>query len=441
MYTPVKAAAVLAFAQSISAHSWVENVMRIASNGTMVGEPGYARGWMARTEPGWGDAIPQHLLPPSGQAFYSGEEVINKYEFEAHPKFPMLKASPGDHIALLHTENGHTTLPQNQPFKPKNRGTVFIYGTSQPKRKEKLFDVHLRWSRDGTGGDKRGRLLAAGNYDDGQCFQPNPGPISNSRAQELANDGANHDRELLCQSDIQLPSDLKAGSVYTLYWYWDWPDLNAQKMNVEATKNGIFPWAGTFMRGEKDPHGFTMDAISRNESYASTIDIQIVEKAPSAAMAKQQGIQNWISKQDIYSKAIKEQMGNNFQVDIDANGAATGGGQTSPTSPVASSPVNTPTASPGSGDHTVTVTVTQDVAQSTETVFVPSPTSEPTHRQPKTSTVWKTAVVTETAGGTGRYSFPPEPTRTFSVSSMPLPTKTVAARRNNWAFGIPDADE
>jgi hypothetical protein len=85
----------------------------------------------------------------------------------------MLEAAPGDYIAIMHLENGHTTLPHNQPNKPRNRGTIYFYGTTQPKEQEKLFDVHLLWNKQGTGGDKRGKLLATRNYDDGQCYQPN----------------------------------------------------------------------------------------------------------------------------------------------------------------------------------------------------------------------------------------------------------------------------
>ncbi|KAJ4164412.1 hypothetical protein LMH87_006088 [Akanthomyces muscarius] len=392
-----------------TAHSWVEEVYRIAPNGTLVGDAGYPRGWVARTstDPLWKDAIPQWLLPLSGQSAYSGEEKLNKYDFVADPKFAMLQAAPGDHISLIHLENGHTTLPQNQPKKPHNRGTIFLYGTDQPKPQERLFDVHLVWNRDGTGGDKRGRLLATRNYDDGQCYQPNPGEISTQRAKELAAEGAVHDRELRCQSDIQLPADLKPGSTYTIYWYWDWPDLNAGKINMDATKDGKYPWAGTFMRGEKDPNGFDMAAIAKNESYASTVDIKIVDaaKLPGGAVAKAvvggavDVAAVWNSQQNIYTKAIKAQMTGNFQVDIDANQPAGGSGgsnapsatSTAPASAPPSSgagarpsvpPSSDPSAPPDStpttppGDATVTVTVTVPPSTIIQTVYSPKSTAD-----------------------------------------------------------------
>ncbi|ATY58641.1 hypothetical protein CCM_05443 [Cordyceps militaris CM01] len=372
--SPSTPAALLAasLASLAHAHSWIEELYRIAPGGAYTGDPGYARGWVSRDskDPAWNDKIPQCLLPPAGQAAYSGNEILNKYKAEAAPKFPLLQAAPGDHIAIIHLENGHTSLPQNQPKKPLNRGTVFIYGTADPKPEERLFDVHLLWNRAGTGGDKRGKLLATRNYDDGQCYQPNPGEISNQRAKALAAAGASHDRELRCQEDIQLPNDLKPGSTYTLYWYWDWPDLDPAHIKVDDTKNGIFPWAGTFMRGEKDPHGFTMAAIAKNESYSSVADIKIVEAAqlPGAgAKAADAGPGN------IYTQAIKAQMTGNYQVDIDANLAATGGAPAATGTggaPPARSVPSSPTTGNG-GAATVTVTVTQTMPCTvTATVYV-----------------------------------------------------------------------
>ena len=456
-FTNLAVVSLVALVGSASAHSWVEAVYRIAPNGTMVGDVGYPRGWVARTStnPVWKDTIPQWLLPVTGQSAYAGDEVLNKYPFEENPKFPMLEATAGDHIALQHLENGHTTLPQNQPMKPHNRGTIYFYGTSDPKPEEKLFDVHLVWNRDGTGGDKRGKLLATRNYDDGQCYQPNDGTISVQRANELASDGAVHSTELRCQSDIKLPDDLKEGSVYTIYWYWDWPDLNPDRINMEETKNGIFPWAGTFMRGEKDPHGFTMEAIARNESYASTVDIKIVGKTMPGSMAKvaaadasgQAKEGAWIPDQDIYKKAIKEQMNNNFQVDVDANKPADGAPST-PDAPAASqtTPGNAPTEAPGNGGGAVTVTQTVTVPPTTiiSTVYVTQPAetapeettpAETTTPQPMDTVVMSsTFYVTVTAGSgapaASGYVFPK-----LTSSVRPTVTPIARAARRNWGFG------
>ena len=36
-----------------SAHTWIEQFRVISSNGTYIGDPGYPRGYMARTDPGF----------------------------------------------------------------------------------------------------------------------------------------------------------------------------------------------------------------------------------------------------------------------------------------------------------------------------------------------------------------------------------------------------
>ncbi|KAG5977705.1 hypothetical protein E4U55_006598 [Claviceps digitariae] len=340
----------LALASSVSAHSWIEYALRIAPNGTMVGERGFPRGYMARDQPGFSDKVPQHILPPDGQAAYTGQEILNKFPLEANPKNPLLQAAPGDHVAIIHLENGHVSLPQNQPKKPLNRGTIFFYGTSQPKEQEKLFDVHLRWNKDGTGGDKRGIFLGTRNYDDGQCFQPNTAAITNERASKFSSDGAKTSQELPCQSDIKLPENLKPGSVYTVYWYWDWPDLNADKINMQKTKDGSYPWAGSFMRGDAIPNGWTMNMISKNESYASVIDIKIVDaQQPQGFSAKTDAKQKYVAQQNIYSKAIEAQMNSNFQVAVGNTGGDGAGGNARESTSGSPTPTGASASGPGSG--------------------------------------------------------------------------------------------
>ncbi|KAM0516321.1 hypothetical protein ACHAPE_005468 [Trichoderma viride] len=446
----LKVALVLALAAAANAHSWVERAYKVAPNGTMIGAEGYARGWIARTstDPLWQDKIPQLLLPVIGQSAYTGDEILNKYKKEENPQFPMLEAAPGDHIALIHLENGHTTLPQNQPKKPQNRGTIFLYGTSQPNENERLFDVHLVWNKAGTGGDKRGVLLGTRSYDDGNCYQPNNGALSIERAARLAPEGADHNTELGCQSTIQLPSDLKEGSIYTVYWYWDWPDLDATKIDFQATTNGLYPWAGTFMRGEKDPHGFTMAAISKNESYASTIDIKIAGGSSSAKHANINS--DFIEKQNIYSAAIKNQMVGNFQVDIDANGGKGGPGAT---------PVTSTSAAPHEAHTSAAATksaarqgIAQSSAASSPVVFVT--TTIHTHaaaapHTPSTTTIISTTTLAVTSTRTGDAEVA-APTVVVSVTKhVPAardgeptptalndrPTVTPLNRRRNWAFG------
>ncbi|KAM0440917.1 hypothetical protein ACHAPT_000220 [Fusarium lateritium] len=412
--TPALALAGATLISSATAHSWVEYAFKLARNGTMIGSIGFPRGYVSRdsTNPPFVDTIPQNILPAAGQTAYSGQEVLNKFKLDKNPQHPMLEASAGDYIAIMHLENGHTTLPENQPKKPKNRGTLYFYGTSQPKEQEKLFDVHLSWNKDGTGGDKRGRLIATRNYDDGQCYQPNPGQLSTSRSSELASKGALPTKELACQSDIKLPDDLKAGDIYTIYWYWDWPDLDAEKINIDATKNGKFPWAGTFMRGEKDPNGFTLDAIARNESYSSVLDIKITGAQVDSFAAKDVGSLAWVDDQNIYSAGIKAQMQSNFQIDVDGNeggSALPPSASVQPTSPAQPSPPAQPSSSVPIGggassgnDGVATVTVTETVQPpatvTTVYVTVPAesmtsgPAGEPT---PGTKTSTTTIMMTK----------------------------------------------
>ena len=394
--------ALLGLAASVNAHSWIEYGYKIAQNGTMIGEIGFPRGFLPRnsTDPLWSDPIPQCILPYKGQSAYSGDEIINKYPFQADPEYPMLEAAPGDYVALMHYENGHVSLPQNQPHKPLNRGTIYLYGTSKPAVEEKLFDVHLQWNQAGTGGDKRGILLATRNYDDGQCYQPNDGPIADGRATELAGDGASAERELVCQSDIKLPENLEPGSVYTVYWYWDWPDLDATKMDVNATSDGLFPWAGSFMRGDPNPNHWTMDMITKNESYSSAIDIKITAKADGASVKEM----SFIDKQDVYSQGIQAQMESNYQVDVGGSGDS----KPAPSTSTSTAPI--PTTTSQTGNPVVEV-------PEVTTVFVYS-TVPPT-------TIFKTVYETAPAPGEGDHTTQTTEASASVHTSTVVVTKTV----------------
>lgn len=210
------------------AHTWVERLMRIdASNGTMVGPPGYVRGMRPRSEPGFSDLDMQHLLPSNGIYAQRSDRMCRSSQSSVWMNytetFPRLKARPGDYIALQYQENGHITLPQNAPRK-KDSGTVWIYGTSQALPNETFIDIHKVWNMDQTGGDRRGKLLAIRPFDDTRCYQVNEGAISKNRQSlfpktYLEPQGS----DLWCQNDLRLPDDVST-SLYTLYWVWEWPD-------------------------------------------------------------------------------------------------------------------------------------------------------------------------------------------------------------------------
>lgn len=246
-------------------HSWVEQLMVIGPDGTFVGEPGYPRGNVRRGTPGFGDPAMVHLLPPNGRP--SGNEILPTdpmcKESQAKPNqsadSPALKADPGSMIALRFQENGHVTLPENQAGKPKNRGNVYIYGTTDPRPDDTLLGIHNVWNADGTGGDKRGKLLATQAFDDGQCYQINGGGVSKQRQGEFPHAPSElMGADLWCQNDIRLPAEATAGKPYTLYWVWDWPTAP----NVDP---GL-------------PKG-------KQEIYTTCMDIEVTNEVPSVKKA------------------------------------------------------------------------------------------------------------------------------------------------------------
>jgi hypothetical protein len=221
----------IASASHASAHSWIEQLMVIAPNGTVVGQPGFARGNVLRGSPGFSDPTMVNLIPPDGRTINQilPSDLMCKSTQTSQTQTdgsPRLQAAASDAIALRFQENGHVTLPQNQPGKPQNRGTVYVYGTNQSSPDDSFLAIHRVWTPDGTGGDGRGRLLSTRNFDDGQCYQTNGGQISQQRQQEFKHPfDMTMGNDLWCQQDIQMPDDVESGQPYTLYWVWDWPTL------------------------------------------------------------------------------------------------------------------------------------------------------------------------------------------------------------------------
>ncbi|EGE01649.1 hypothetical protein TEQG_00695 [Trichophyton equinum CBS 127.97] len=209
----------LAVASLAHSHSWVEELDVVASNGSFTGKPGYIRGHVSRTAQGFNDDLMTSRLPPNGRPANVGvipsdhmcmPSQRNQQQTEGWPR---LEAKPGDVIALLYRENGHVTLPDTQPGKPKNRGTVHVYGTSNPRPDDKFLDIHGVWNQDGTGGDGRGKLLSRQNFDDGRCYQINGDRISTERQQKYPHVpdelmGA----DVACQHVLRLPSDAVPGN-------------------------------------------------------------------------------------------------------------------------------------------------------------------------------------------------------------------------------------
>ncbi|KAH8693772.1 hypothetical protein BGW36DRAFT_210491 [Talaromyces proteolyticus] len=224
--------AAMFFASLIDAHSWVEQLTVVSPNGTFVGPKGYPRGNVLRTAAGWNDKMMQWQLPT-----HQGNQLLNNMTM-CRPSqqsanytedSPALQAAAGAVVALRYQENGHVTQPWIKSGKPEHSGTVYVYGTEQPRPDDTLLSIHNVWTFDGSGGDKRGRLLSSQHFDDGECYQINNASyISVDRQNEFPRTpgaGSVEGADLWCQTDITLPSSLKSNSQYTLYWVWDWPTL------------------------------------------------------------------------------------------------------------------------------------------------------------------------------------------------------------------------
>lgn len=264
------------------AHTWLEHLSVIASNGKYVGDLGYPRAYVPRTAGGDSNV---HLLPPNGSgrtnAILPTDPMCQAAQTlgTQSANFPSLKAAAKDHVALAYEENGHVTLFKNQPGKPAGRGTVFVYGTKQASNSDTFLGIHRQWNADGTGGDKRGKLLAIQPFDDGRCFQTGSTDVAKSRSQQFGYPNTGGD--LLCQNAIQLPDDAGTSGKYTLYWVWEWPYL------------------------------FTNGNVQTNESYTSCVDIDLVASPVANAGAfNTQGVKGTA----INSVAVEAQFSTAFMI-------------------------------------------------------------------------------------------------------------------------------
>jgi len=195
-----------------------------------------------------------------------------------------LQAVPGGFISMRYMENGHVTLPDNQKGKPENGGTVFVYGTTDPKEDEKIADV-LQWTEDGQGGNKGGKLIATNDYDDGRCYEQNNSPIHNERSKSNPNyamgqavDGQPGNYPLFCETNVKIPETTEAGKPYTLYWVWQWP----------TAAGGIDPGY---------PKG-------KDEYYTTCIDVDVA--SADVAQAAEAESKFALGQQDAMAVAVKD---------------------------------------------------------------------------------------------------------------------------------------
>jgi hypothetical protein len=256
----------LTLARLAAAHTWVEQLTNIAPNGTYVAGYGYARSFVDRL-PGFDQEANKWLVPQQRSFIDSTDLLCHPYQRTAiqSPMYPRLQASPGSVVAMRYAENGHVTIPgggRGLRGKPNLGGTVFVFGTQDPRQNETLLNV-LAWTFDGTGGDKRGSLVAAQNFDDGRCYQlGNDAPLSYMREKLTPNPvvgqpGSQH--ELLCETDVRLPDDVDVRKPYTLYWIWQWPTA----------------------RTESPPCKEDAASCPKDEYYTSCVDVDVVLQVQS----------------------------------------------------------------------------------------------------------------------------------------------------------------
>ena len=382
------------FLSPATAHTWVEEVDVIAPNGTFVGQPGYIRGYVPRSAPNFNDNTMVHLLPPNGRP--EGTKILptdpmckdTQQAMTQTPNYPQLQAQPGSSIALRYQENGHVTLPATQKGKPDNRGTVYVYGTTQPKSNDTLLSIHNVWNKNGTGGDKRGVLLATQNYDDGQCYQVNGGQISIDRQAQFKHTADQlMGADLWCQTDFALPVDAPSGKPYTVYWVWDWPTLP----NADP---GL-------------PNG-------KEEVYTSCLDIQVDAAGPTTEKKVQANTSGgYVQGQNINSAAIPSYM----------QGLNSGSTMAAPPAPASSAPAPSSAAPVAASSPAPSVPATApSSASDTSCTHSMIASQAPAQAPPATVTV----TVTVSASSTSIPSQPPVAASTLApVSAFSTSTTTI----------------
>ncbi|KAL9583064.1 MAG: hypothetical protein Q9203_005239 [Teloschistes exilis] len=352
---------------SATAHSWIEEASVIASNGTMVGQPGYPRAF-AKRGPGVNiDAAMVHLLPPNGRP--EGNKILDSDPMcmpaQQQPKqsdgSPALTAAAGDMVSVRYQENGHVTMPENQPGKPPNRGTIYIYGTTQPKPDDKFLAIHKVWNADGTGGDKRGKLLATENYDDGQCYQINPKPISTQRQAQFKHKADPlMGQDLWCQNNFKIPKDAPSGKPYTIYWVWDWDTAKGSPTEPQGTV---------------EKYTTCMDINVSQGQNANTGAVKFVEGQDLNFAAIPQYVNKLATSDTIFLPGTadsREAAGSPPPAAPAAPPAASASPPAAPAPPPAAAAPAPPVSQPAAAAGPMTVTVTAPAAAKTVTVTAPA---------------------------------------------------------------------
>ncbi|GAW23353.1 hypothetical protein ANO14919_129100 [Xylariales sp. No.14919] len=370
----VAAISLLAAVPTTNAHTWVESLYQIGSTGAFTGKVGYPIGYIPRNQ-GVSDDVHQNKILDTS----TNPVVCKPLSSSDTDQYPPLQAAAGDYIALQYQENGHVTQPE-LTLRPYRGGNVYVYGTSQHQDSDGINDVLNSWTADGKGGNQKGKLLATHYFDDGQCFQDNPGnPIAEQRKAKYGV------AQLYCQTDVQLPADLPSEGTYTLIWVWDWPRIIDDSHNV-------------------------------TEIYSTCAQINLSGSGKSQGVKAVPSIK-FGNNENVASAGISSQVHNLIEatalgIGTNSPPAPTGLGDiTSSSDPTASSTPSPASSSTNDGDSNSrikTVTVTAEPATVTEfsTVTVGGGTSEgDATSQPSTSAT-TTAVTTKETATSPEVLFP-----------------------------------
>jgi hypothetical protein len=325
--------AALAIAPVALAHTWIEQLRNINDKGEYVGEYGYPRGMVSKTDPGFNGFSMNFEIPGAstpGNVFITNSTLLchekQRKQEQSQDKYPRLQTTPSGFIAMRYMENGHVTLPQNQKGKPKKAGTIFVYGTTEPKEDEHLVTV-LNWTQDGQGGDKRGKLLATNDFDDGRCYEKNSSPISQERTNSDPNfamgqavDGAPGNYPLFCETNVQIPETAELGKSYTLYWVWQW--------NTIPDKDPSYP------KGKDEYYTTCIDVDVASQDVAMAADVEVQFDLGPQQDAMTVAVSDFASRTAIITNVAQGEVGPIF------GGSPTG-------SPSDTPPANTPSTTGG----------------------------------------------------------------------------------------------
>ncbi|KAK4217607.1 hypothetical protein QBC37DRAFT_259870, partial [Rhypophila decipiens] len=281
-----------------------------------IGSPGYARGFISRDGGPFQNSV--WLIPPAPRGvIYETDKIINpslsKLTDQMYSEeFPMLKVAPGDWVAFMYLENGHVSkqdLPGGNP-KPINRGTVYVYATYENDVSNyNLVDVHLKWNRDGTGGDGKGKLVATRHFDDGQCYEHIPAEGDLEGITTFRMKSLNYSVEAIpCQTDIKIPEDAIVGKKLTHFWVWDWGTNPIDSRGLAVS-----------------PAAYNDSSVTTAEIYTSIVDYDIVDpcapelgevKGPTCKKAGKPIKAQFVKQPDILKSGIQAQMENLWMVEV-----------------------------------------------------------------------------------------------------------------------------